>query len=127
MVNTFHFALTVKARQASGLKYPIAYASQEQAEKDPKAYAFNCAQRAHANYTENLTPFLGALLVSGLRYPTASAALGAGWVFARVWYAAGYASSGPKGRLAGSYLGVIPDTILKVMAVIASVKMLPSA
>ncbi|XXH00395.1 hypothetical protein Hte_006739 [Hypoxylon texense] len=127
LVNTLHFALTVKARVASGLAYPIAYASQEQAAKDPKAYAFNCAQRAHANYTESITPFLGALLVSGLRYPVASAALGAGWVFARVVYAAGYTTSGPRGRLTGSYLGVISDSVLKIMAVVASIKMLPSA
>ncbi|KAI1771788.1 membrane-associated proteins in eicosanoid and glutathione metabolism [Hypoxylon cercidicola] len=126
-VNTFHFVLTVKARKASGIGYPIAYASQEQADKDPKAYAFNCAQRAHTNYTENITPFLGALLISGLRYPTASAALGASWVFARVWYAAGYASSGPKGRTSGSYIAIISDLVLKIMAVIASIKMLPSA
>ncbi|KAI0881179.1 membrane-associated proteins in eicosanoid and glutathione metabolism [Annulohypoxylon maeteangense] len=126
-INTLHFVLTAKARKASGLGYPIPYASKEHAEKDPKAYAFNCAQRAHANYTENLTPFLGALLISGLYYPTASAALGATWVFGRFWYALGYTSFGPQGRLKGFTLSVISDTALKIMAVIAGVKMLPSA
>ncbi|KAI0834209.1 membrane-associated proteins in eicosanoid and glutathione metabolism [Hypoxylon sp. FL0890] len=125
-VNTLHFFLTAKARKASGLAYPIPYASQEQAEKDPKAYAFNCAQRAHSNYTENLTPFLGALLISGLRFPTASAALGAAWVLGRFWYALGYTSSGPQGRLKGFTLSILADLSLKVMAVIASVKLLPS-
>jgi glutathione S-transferase len=41
-VNTFHVLLTSKFRKASGLKYPIAYATPEQAEKDRKAYMFNC-------------------------------------------------------------------------------------
>lgn len=91
--------LTSKARKASGLKYPIAYASNELAEKDNAAYQFNCAQRAHANFTENQTSFLGALLISGLRFPVASAALGAGWALSRVLYAFGYTSGkGPAGR-----------------------------
>lgn len=41
-VNTLHAILTVKARKAAGQKYPIAYASNEVAEKDRKAYLFNC-------------------------------------------------------------------------------------
>lgn len=43
-VNTLHASLTSKARKASGIKYPIAYASNEVADKDPKAYAFNCGE-----------------------------------------------------------------------------------
>ncbi|KAL7625601.1 hypothetical protein AAE478_004821 [Parahypoxylon ruwenzoriense] len=126
-INTFHFVLTGTARRKSGLAYPIPYASQEQAAKDPNAYAFNCAQRAHSNYTENLTPFLGALLISGLYYPTASAALGAAWVFGRVWYAAGYTASGPKGRTKGFTVSAASDLALKIMAIVAGIKMLPSA
>ncbi len=34
--------LTSSARKKSGIKYPNSYASAEQAEKDPKAFAFNC-------------------------------------------------------------------------------------
>ncbi|KAI6093050.1 membrane-associated proteins in eicosanoid and glutathione metabolism [Hypoxylon rubiginosum] len=126
-VNTFHASLTVKARRDSGLHYPIAYATEEQAAKDPKAFAFNCAQRAHANYTENITPFLCALFISGLRFPIPAATLGAGWVLARIWYAAGYVSGGPKGRLMGSYIGIISDFVMKFMAVGASYKMLSGA
>lgn len=43
-VNLYHFALTGKARKASGLKYPIPYATVEQAAKDPAAHKFNCCQ-----------------------------------------------------------------------------------
>jgi hypothetical protein len=41
-VNTVHSVVTSKHRKLSGLKYPIAYASNDLAEKDPKAYKFNC-------------------------------------------------------------------------------------
>ncbi|KAI1079254.1 membrane-associated proteins in eicosanoid and glutathione metabolism [Whalleya microplaca] len=126
-INILHMLLVVKARGAAGLKYPIPYASQEQAGKDPKAYAFNCAQRAHANYTENLTPFLGALLISGLRFPLAAAGLGAAWVFGRTWYALGYTSRGPPGRANGFAIGAFCDVVLRVLAVVSSVKLLPSA
>jgi len=56
------------------------------------------AQRAHANFTENLTPFLGSLLIAGLRFPTYAAGLGALWSFARTGYAYGYTKGGPAGR-----------------------------
>ncbi|RYC54250.1 hypothetical protein CHU98_g11964 [Xylaria longipes] len=52
-INTYHKLLSSVARKASGLKYPIPYATQEQADKDPKAFKFNLAQRAHANFGEN--------------------------------------------------------------------------
>jgi glutathione S-transferase len=42
-VNFYHIILTSKARKASGIKYPAPYASNEVAEKDPKAFAFNCS------------------------------------------------------------------------------------
>lgn len=61
---------------------------------------YTVAQRAHGNFIENQGSFLGALLISGLRYPTTAAVLGAGWVLARIVYAFGYTGSkGPAGRL----------------------------
>lgn len=56
------------------------------------------AQRAHANFTENLTPFLGQLLLAGVRFPLLSAGLGAAWVVTRFMYAQGYATKGAKAR-----------------------------
>ncbi|KAK1770498.1 hypothetical protein QBC33DRAFT_555976 [Phialemonium atrogriseum] len=119
-INTYHSVLTSIARRASGQKYPIAYASNEVADKDPKAYAFNCTQRAHANFTENLTPYLGALLIAGLRYPVLAGGLGAVWTLARALYAHGYSKSGPKGREIGSIVASLVDLGLKGMAVYAS-------
>ncbi|KFA62781.1 hypothetical protein S40285_07549 [Stachybotrys chlorohalonatus IBT 40285] len=115
-LNTVHVVLTSNARRASGIKYPVAYASNEVAEKDRKAYLFNCAQRAHANFTENQTSFLGALLIAGLQWPVASAALGGCWALSRLVYAIGYARSGPEGRTRGSMGSFLFDSSLKLMA-----------
>ncbi|GKT66659.1 MAPEG family protein [Colletotrichum tofieldiae] len=138
-INTTHVLLTSKYRKASGLVYPAPYASNEQAAKDPKAYQFNCGssalvdyhptslhgRRAHANFTENQPSFLGALLISGLRFPVASAVLGAGWAFSRMIYAFGYTSgAGPKGRTRGSIGSFLFDTVLKFTAVYASVSII---
>ena len=41
-VNSFHGLLTGRKRKAAAIKYPTTYATTEQADKDPKAYAFNC-------------------------------------------------------------------------------------
>ncbi|EWG47160.1 glutathione S-transferase [Fusarium verticillioides 7600] len=120
-INTLHALLTSKARKRSGIKYPVAYASNELAEKDAEAFKFNCAQRSHANFTENQISFLGALLISGLRFPVASAVLGAGWAFSRVFYAIGYSAGGPKGRMGGSIGSFLCDTSLKCMAAYTSI------
>ncbi|KAK1237547.1 hypothetical protein MKX08_003172 [Trichoderma sp. CBMAI-0020] len=120
-VNVLHMARTGKFRKASGVTYPNAYASHEQAEKDPNAYKFNCAQRAHNNYTENLVPAVGSLLIAGLNFPVASALLGATWSFGRVVYLYGYTSnSGPKGRTFGAYFAGAADLALKLMAAYTS-------
>ncbi|KAK3177755.1 hypothetical protein K4F52_009506 [Lecanicillium sp. MT-2017a] len=116
-INTFHMVRTSKFRKLSGIKYPASYATTEQAEKDPNAFKLNCAQRAHANFTENLTPFLGALFIAGLSSPVAASALGATWAVSRVVYLLGYTSdSGPKGRTTGSIGAALTDLALKFMA-----------
>lgn len=50
-VNVLHMARTGKFRKASGVAYPNAYASHEQAEKDPNAYKFNCGKKTKKNLT----------------------------------------------------------------------------
>jgi glutathione S-transferase len=87
-------------RKSSGVKYPTLYASEEQAAKDPAVYKYNCAQRAHGNFLEAQPSFIISVLISGLRWPVVSAAVGAGWLVGRVVYAIGYTKSGPQGRMA---------------------------
>ncbi|CAK7266988.1 hypothetical protein SEPCBS119000_002308 [Sporothrix epigloea] len=97
-VNTYHSLLTGSYRKAAKVPYPICYASAEQAAKDPAAFQFNCAQRAHANFVENLTPIIATLFIAGVKFPVLSASLGAAWAASRVLYARGYTRNGPKGR-----------------------------
>ncbi|KAL7943001.1 ER glutathione S transferase [Trichoderma barbatum] len=121
-VNLLHMARTGKFRKASKVTYPNAYATHEQAEKDPAAYRFNCAQRAHANFIENQPSALGALFIAGLQFPLAAAIMGATWSFGRAFYLYGYTSSaGPKGRTFGAYLAGAADLALKLMAAYTSV------
>ncbi|CAK7233105.1 hypothetical protein SBRCBS47491_008494 [Sporothrix bragantina] len=101
-VNTYHSLLTGSYRKAAKVSYPNCYASAEQAEKDPAAFHFNCAQRAHANFIENLPTVITSLFIAGIKYPVLSASLGAAWAVSRVLYARGYTRNGPKGRYIGA-------------------------
>ncbi|KAK3403158.1 membrane-associated proteins in eicosanoid and glutathione metabolism [Sordaria brevicollis] len=122
-VNIFHSINTGKARKASGIKYPAAYASEEVAAKDPKAFTFNCAQRAHANFTENLTPAIGSILIAGLKYPVLAGALGGLWSLSRVFYAVGYTKSGPQGRTTFGIVSSLSLFALKLTAAYTAVQM----
>ncbi|KAJ9113554.1 hypothetical protein QFC20_001905 [Naganishia adeliensis] len=93
-LNLFQVVVVSKARAAAGLAYPIYMADNSVAEKDPKAYMFNCCQRTHANTLETAPTFLFALLYSGLYYPRAAAVLGALWIAGRFLYTFGYAITG---------------------------------
>ncbi|KAI3318221.1 membrane-associated proteins in eicosanoid and glutathione metabolism [Xylariaceae sp. AK1471] len=126
-VNTYHKTLASIARKASGIKYPTPYATQEQAEKDPKAYKFNLAQRAHSNFTENLTPFLTGLLIAGLRYPGPAAYAGTAWVAGRFAYAYAYTNFGPSGRLPGYVVSQLGKVALTTMAVLTCYNMVRGA
>ncbi|KAI8627766.1 membrane-associated proteins in eicosanoid and glutathione metabolism [Xylariaceae sp. FL1651] len=126
-INSYHKFLSSRARKASGIKYPTPYATQEQADKDPKAYKFNLAQRAHGNFTENLTPFITGLLIAGLRYPNPAAYAGAAWVAGRFAYAYAYVNHGPNGRLPGYVVSQLGKTAVTVMAVMASYHMVQAA
>ncbi|KAI1809785.1 membrane-associated proteins in eicosanoid and glutathione metabolism [Poronia punctata] len=126
-VNTYHKILSSKARNASGIKHPTPYATQEQADKDPRAFKFNLAQRAHANFGENLTSFLVALLVAGLRYPSPTAYAGAAWVAGRLGYAYGYTNLGPGGRRPGYLISQVAKLALTTMAVLTCYNMVQAA
>ncbi|KAI7784688.1 microsomal glutathione s-transferase [Diaporthe eres] len=131
-VNIWHGTQTVKARKASGIGYPNTYATDEQAKASPAAFQLNCGKscpssRAHANFTENLTPFMATLLIAGTRYPVQAAVMGAGWLVSRIVYTAGYTSNGPKGRMAGSAGHYLFGLSLALTACYTSVQMVRGA
>jgi glutathione S-transferase len=71
------------------------------------AYLFNCAQRAHANFTENHPSATAAMLIAGLRYPLPAAIMGAGWTLSRALYLAGYVRPAWGEAGTGRYKGVM--------------------
>ncbi|KAL4764948.1 MAPEG family protein [Aspergillus foveolatus] len=101
-----HGVLVGSFRKAAGVPYPHAYASIEQCKINPKAYKFNCAQRAHGNFLENAPQTMLSILMAGVKYPQAAAGLGAAWVVFRTLYMLGYIySDKPNGT--GRYNGLL--------------------
>ncbi|CAJ2503466.1 Uu.00g108600.m01.CDS01 [Anthostomella pinea] len=98
-------------RKAAGLGYPTPYADTAQMnaadpEKKKAMYLFNCAQRAHGNFLENLPCVVPAMLIGGLRFPVATALAGLGWGISRIVYAVGYTDKNKtngSGRMLGSF------------------------
>jgi glutathione S-transferase len=101
-MNTWHGVNTGKYRKAAKVDYPAAYAPSSRT--DDEAHHFNCAQRSHANFTENHTSMLPALLLAGLRFPITAALMGMGWTVSRYLFMVGYSTSGKGGK--GRYKGV---------------------
>jgi glutathione S-transferase len=100
VLNFAHTLNTATLRKAAKVPYPAAYAVESRT--DEAANRFNCAQRAHANFIENQPTAVTALLLAGLRFPLAAAALGAGWSALRYLYMTGYSKGGNgKGRYRG--------------------------
>jgi glutathione S-transferase len=129
VVGAWHGGRVGAFRKAAKVPYPFEYASYEQVQTASPAskkalLAFNSAQRAHQNFGENHPTVLGTLLISGLRWPVATAVLGAVWSVNRVVYAVGYTRSGEeggKGRYYGA-LWMIAHYALIVMSGISAYK-----
>ncbi|KAI1822827.1 membrane-associated proteins in eicosanoid and glutathione metabolism [Xylaria intraflava] len=122
-VNTYHKIVVSGARKQSGIKYPTPYATQEQADRDPKALKFNLAQRAHGNFVENWTSFLVVLLVAGLHHPGPAYYAGAAWVVSRIAYAYGYVNYGASGRYVGYAASQVAKITLNTLAALTSYRL----
>lgn len=128
-VGAWHGGRVSGFRKAAKIPYPFEYASYEQVQTAAPAskkamLAFNSAQRAHQNFGENHSTVIGTLLISGLRWPVATAVLGAVWSVNRIVYAIGYTNSGEeggKGRYYGA-LWMIAHYALIVMSGISAYK-----
>ncbi|CAD6579459.1 MAG: hypothetical protein ASARMPREDX12_009177 [Alectoria sarmentosa] len=122
-ITSFHTNLTGTYRKAARVPFPYPYATATEAATSAEKFRFNCAQKAHANFTENHTSFVFVLLIAGLRFPKSSAVLGAMWCTARVLYALGYTrkynAEDGKGRHWGTWWS-LPHILLMGMAVVSS-------
>jgi len=96
-------SLVGKHRKAAKIDYPQAYAEKAEVLASQEAKKFNCAQRAHQNTLELLPQTLVCLLVSGLRFPTVGASLGATFLVGRIVYTQGYVTGEPKKRNRGFF------------------------
>ncbi|KAL5519248.1 hypothetical protein ACEPAH_931 [Sanghuangporus vaninii] len=103
-LNTYQVTNTKRARNAAGIPYPYAYAEKAEAASNSIVQKFNCAQRAHQNTLEHAPYVLYSLLVTGLKYPYLSAALGISWVIGRVLYTHSYSTGDPEKRLQPGWL-----------------------
>ncbi|KAI4093476.1 MAG: hypothetical protein LQ344_002889 [Seirophora lacunosa] len=109
LVAQFHTLHTSKHRRRAQVPYPNAYATPAEAKESRDKYLFNCAQRAHANFLEHIPQFYTTLLISGLRFPRFSAAMGLVWLAGRVVYTLGYTDPAQEkgaGRTRGAFFYV---------------------
>ncbi|KAL8727894.1 MAG: hypothetical protein Q9166_005771 [cf. Caloplaca sp. 2 TL-2023] len=90
LVGYWHMLRTGSYRRAAKVPYPNAYATDAEAKESKEKYLFNCAQRSHVTFLEHQPQFLTTLLISGLKFPLFSSAMGAVWLAGRVVYARGY-------------------------------------
>ncbi|KAI4274187.1 MAG: hypothetical protein LQ337_004115 [Flavoplaca oasis] len=113
LVGYWHLPNTGRFRKAAKVPYPNAYATPEQVKESKAHYLFNCAQRSHATFLEHQPQFLTTLLISGLKFPLFSSAMGVLWCTGRVIYAKGYTDPNQengKGRMTGTkifYIGTL--------------------
>ncbi|KAM6498461.1 hypothetical protein JOM56_006409, partial [Amanita muscaria] len=94
-VLAYQVFLVMKYRQRARIQYPQLYAEKSEAEANPEAKKFNCAQRAHHNTLENLPMIYIPTLVTGLKYPLFAAVACTLWSLSRISYTHGYITGNP--------------------------------
>jgi glutathione S-transferase len=67
-------------------------------------FKFNCAQRAHYNFMEQMPPLMLFLIISGLYFPFIAGIIGCGYFLARIMFTLGYMKSPNKRRLGGLFV-----------------------
>jgi len=110
----------MKARKAEGVAFPTLYAAGD----SPSAVRFNCVQRGHQQFLENLP--ITALLVGLIAQlaPRLAVGLAATWLAGRVIYFNGYAAGDPKGRVPGAAVSALAQLVMMVTAVVWGAKTL---
>ncbi|KAF9296857.1 Microsomal glutathione S-transferase 3 [Linnemannia elongata] len=99
----FFGAKVTSYRKIAQVPLPFLYADANECKEDHKKLIFNCYQRIHQNTLEGFTTYLVMLLLAGLEYPIASAALGGVWCVGRYLYYYGYSSGHPNSRKLGAF------------------------
>ncbi|KAF7329932.1 Microsomal glutathione S-transferase 3 [Mycena kentingensis (nom. inval.)] len=92
VLQVFQIWMVVRHRKPSGVQYPRLYAEKAEMDANPKAYTFNCVQRAHQNTLEYLPIFYVTTLITALKFPVLAASLLGTWSVSRIGYTMGYAT-----------------------------------
>jgi glutathione S-transferase len=71
---------------------------------------------------EWIATYLFFLVAGGVYYPISSASLGVAIFFVRIWYALGYTSQGPKGRVIPFIINIVLTVILSIFAVLSGIQ-----
>lgn len=110
----------MQARKTYGVPFPTLYAAGD----SDTARKFNCVQRGHQQFLENLP--ITALLVSLIAQlaPRLAVGLGATWLAGRVLYFNGYAQGDPAGRVPGAAVGSLAQLVMMATAVVWGAKTL---
>ncbi|KAJ7153123.1 hypothetical protein C8R43DRAFT_1002958 [Mycena crocata] len=90
--------LVGKNRALAGIKYPRAYADNQELAASPAAMKFNCAQRAHQNTLESLPLMYMMTAVLSVKNPVLAASGLGLWVASRIAYTMGYTTGDPAKR-----------------------------
>ncbi|KAF9920261.1 hypothetical protein FBU30_009927 [Linnemannia zychae] len=100
----FFFGTKVTSyRQIAQVPLPFLYADANECKEDHKKLIFNCYQRIHQNTLEGFSTYLTVLLLGGVQYPIAGAALGGVWILGRCFYYYGYSTGHPNSRKLGVF------------------------
>jgi len=106
VLGQYHGHLVFGARTAAAIPYPNCYATHTEAQESLSAYRFNCAQRAHTNYLENVGQTVVAAAIAGVQYPLTTTGLMGVWLLGRVLYVKGYIASTREEKGKGRYKGI---------------------
>ncbi|MDI1488920.1 MAG: hypothetical protein OHK93_008197 [Ramalina farinacea] len=117
-VNQWYAIRTAQFRKQAQVPYPNSYATAAEMKDNKDKYLFNCAQRAHANFSEHWPAFLVGLVGGGLQYPLLSAGMGGVWLAARIMYNIGYTRADKEkgsGRNPAGSIAYLPELGLHIL------------
>lgn len=112
-------------RGRSKTKFPLLFAD-ESVKVDPKIdqakTRFNCAQKAHLQFTENVNLTLVSGWIAGLAYPRLSAGLIGVWAVSRTLYMLAYSTGVPARREAPNLFNILSQLVLIGLSIVVSIQ-----
>lgn len=124
-VGFFHSLNTLYWRIKSKTNFPLLFADESvkvDYKIDVAKKRFNCAQKAHLQFTENVNLTLVAGWITGVCYPREAAGLITVWAVSRFFYMLAYSTGEPKRRFPPNFFNLASQIALIVSAIVTSIK-----